>query len=123
DLVVEEIDRGARHAVLGGRPVLDQVGQDLDEVRFTGPEESADPHAIAACGRGLVTVAATAQIDVDEGPEMAVELAGDNVLVEFLPDAGGIRLVGLDDAVDGTPDRLLKNVLDFHCRDAPSICQ
>jgi hypothetical protein len=45
---------------------------------------------------------------------MLVQFAGDDKLVQFLPDGGVVELIGLDDPVDGPMDISLKKVLDQH---------
>jgi hypothetical protein len=45
---------------------------------------------------------------------MDVQLLGDHVLVQLLPDRRGVELVGLDDAVDGPMNATVEEVLDLH---------
>ena len=54
------------------------------------------------------------QVGAEELAEMDVQLLGDDVLVELLPDGLAVGLVGLDDAVDGAVDLLGEEVLDQH---------
>jgi hypothetical protein len=54
------------------------------------------------------------QVGVEEAAEVFGELLGDDVLVQLLPDAGGVHLVGLDHAVDRAVDGLEEKLADFH---------
>jgi hypothetical protein len=54
------------------------------------------------------------QVGVEETPQVFGHLLGGDVLVEFLPDAFVVALVGLDDAVDGAVDLLDEQFFDFH---------
>jgi hypothetical protein len=127
------VDVGQQHGVLdlfvvkelgcvaflpGGRigrlDVLQQVGQDLDEVRLAGAEETRHPDAHAVGDGGVMWAVHGGQVGVEELAQVLADLLGDDVLFQLLPDAGGVHLVGLDDAVDGAVDRLEEQLADFH---------
>ena len=54
------------------------------------------------------------EVGVKKAAQMLADLLGDDVFLQLLPDAGGIHLVGLDDAVDGTVNRLEEKRSDVH---------
>ena len=116
-LLIEELGRPLGGAVLRIHrfDVLQQVGKDLDEVRLAGTEEARDPDAHARREDGILGIVGSRQEGIEETAEIFGELLGDDVLVEFLPDAFGVALIGLDDAVDRAVDRLGEEVPDFHC--------
>jgi hypothetical protein len=93
--------------------VLQQVGQDLDEVGFAGTEEAGNPDGHARGKHRVLRVIGSRQESVEEAPEVFGQLLGDHVLVEFLPDTLGIALIGFDDAIDRAVDRLGKELLIF----------
>jgi hypothetical protein len=93
--------------------VLQQVGQDLDEVRLAGTEEARNPDAHARGQHRIVGAVRRSQVSVEEAAEVFGELLGDDVLVQLLPDAFGVPLVGLDHAVDRAVDRLGEKLLIF----------
>ena len=64
---------------------------------------------------GSLGLSAAARKASKKRAEIFGELLGDDVLVELLPDAFGVALIGLDDAVDRAVDRLGEEVPDFHC--------
>ena len=116
DLRLEELRRAPALAAGGvdGLQVGEQVRQDLDEVRFARTEETRHPHAHARGDGGIVRTVDGGQVGVEEAPQVIGHLLGGDVLVQFLPDALVVVLVGLDDAVDGAVDRLDEQVFNFH---------
>jgi hypothetical protein len=98
--------------------VLQQVGQDLDEVGFAGTEEAGNPDGHARGKHRVLRVIGSRQESVEEAPEVFGQLLGDHVLVEFLPDTLGIALIGFDDAIDRAVDRLGKELPNFHVLDS-----
>ena len=85
------------------RHIAQQVGEHLEQVRFSGAEETGDPHAVAAAvDRGGVGLQ---QIGQGGGG-----LAGEHVLVDLGRQMLGV--VGLDDALDRTGDVLGEDAAD-----------
>ncbi len=96
--------------------VLQQVRENLEEVRFAGAEEARHPHADLACDVGVLGVVDGFDVGREEPAKVLVKLPGDHELVEFLPDGGLVQLIRLDDAVDGAADVLLEEFFDLHGR-------
>ena len=119
DLAVEELDGASDLSVSRDRAVLQEVGEDLQEVGFARSEEAGDPHPDFAGDVRVSPVVDRFQVGADELSEMNVQLLGDDVLVELLPDGLAVGLIHLDDAVDGTVYLLGKEFLDQHAL-APS---
>jgi len=92
--------------------VVEQVAQNLDEVRFTATEETADPYADLAGGVGAAVQGLA--VGGEELPQVLVELPGDDKLIQLLPDRRFVQLVGLHDTVDRPENILLEQVLDLH---------
>jgi hypothetical protein len=67
--------------------VLQQVGQDLDEVRLARAEEARYPDAHAGGQHRIVGAVRRSQVGVEEAAEVFGELLGDDVFVQLLPDA------------------------------------
>ena len=116
DLLLEELDGLlALTAVLVGL-VAEDVAEDLDEVRFAGAKEARHPDADLAGDVDVLGVVDALDVGAEELPDVAVELAGDDKLVELLPDGGLVDLVGFDHAVDRSKDVLREQVTDTHRR-------
>ncbi len=105
ELAVEVVE-GAASADLA---VGEQVREHLEEMRLTGAKEAADPDADLVC-RDVES----ALVGAVERGEVARELAGDDVLGEFLLDGGIVFLGDLDHAVDVAVDVALEHLLDTH---------
>ena len=91
DLAVEELDGALGLSVAGDRPVLQQVGEDLEEVGLAGAEEAGDPHPDLAGDVRIAGVVDGVQVGAEELAEVDVQLLGDDVLVQLLPDRLGCR--------------------------------
>src|SRR5690606_19111123 len=87
--IVEKFD-GALAVAIGVMrfDVGQQVGQRLEEVRFTGAKESADPYANPVGDGGVAEVGA---VGLEKAAEMLFQFVGDNVLVQFLIHRGVVR--------------------------------
>ena len=94
--------------------VFQQIGKYLDEVRLTRAKEAGHPdtHAVGD-GRIMRTVDGR-QVGVKELAQVFTYLFGDDVLFQFLPDAGGVHLVCFDDAINWAVDGLEEKFADFH---------
>ena len=105
DLAIKVIDG----ALAGNLIVLQQIREHLEEVRFTGAKEAADPHAHVVGGNveGLI-------VRLEKVRKVALQLARHHVLVELLAHRIVTGVLYLNDAVDGTVDVLGKQVLDDH---------
>jgi len=116
DLRLEELRCAALLSVagVGSLQVGEQVRQDLDEVRLAGTEEARHPHPHARSDGGIGRVVDRGQVGVEEPPQVLGHLLGGDVLVQFLPDAFVVALVGLDDTVDRAVDLLDEEFFDFH---------
>ena len=117
DLVLVEEGSGAfllPGGGVGGFEVLEQVGQDLDEVRLARAEEAGHPDAHARSEYRVVRIVGRCQVGIEEATEVFGELLCDDVLVQLLPDALGVLLVGLDHPVYRAVDGLGKKVADLH---------
>ncbi len=121
DLAVEKINRPARLALVADLPVLQQVGEDLQEVRLARAEEAGDPDTDEAEDTRVAGVVERVEEGAEEAAEVDVQLLGDDILVQLLPDRRGIVLVGLDDAVDGAVDRFGEEVFDEHFEEAGKL--
>ena len=127
------LDVGQQHRVLdlvgikelGGRAglpglgvkrgaVLQQVGQDLDEVGLARPKEAGHPDAHAVGDGRVVGAVHRGQIGIKEAAQIVADLLGDDVFLQLLPDAGSVHLVGLDDAVDRAVNRFDEEFSDVH---------
>ena len=86
-----------------------QVGQDFQEVRFTAAKEAGNPDAHLV-GPPIDPFAVAAE----EIGEMALQLAGDDIFLQFLADVFVIGLPDLDHALDVPVNRFCKHVLDQH---------
>ena len=84
-------------AVLGGG-ITEDVGEDFQQVRFTGSEEAGDPYAVGVIRCRIV-------IGVEELFEIGLDLVGQHVFADLVGDFAVI--VGLDHTID-----LLIDVLD-----------
>ncbi len=115
-LVIEERSGQPLLAGLGmrGFKVFQQVRQDLDEVGFAGAEKARYPDTHAVGHGRIVRAVDGGEVGIEEATQMLADLLGDDVLFELLPDAGGVHLVGFDDAIDGAVDRFEKELLDVH---------
>jgi hypothetical protein len=115
-LVVKELGGAALFARLrvGRFDVFQQVRQDLDEVRLARAKEAGHPNAHAVGDGSVVRAVYGGQVGVKELAQVFADLLGDDVLFQLLPDAGGVHLVGFDDAVDGAVDGLDEKLADFH---------
>ena len=98
--------------------VLQQVGEDLDEVGFAGTEEAGYPDGHACRKHWILRVVGGRQEGVEKALEVFRQLLRDNVLVQFLPDALGVALIGFDDAIDWAVDRFGEELPDFHVLDS-----
>ena len=116
DFTLEELRGPSAFRSLGvtGFPVVQQVGQDLDEVRLARPEEAGDPDAHSVGKAWIMSVASSGLIGVKELAEMLVEFLGENILFQFLPYDGIFLLFGFDDAVDGAEQIFCEQILDQH---------
>ena len=86
-----------------------QVGQHLQEVRFTTSEEAGNPYA-HIIGRHIKRIT----VIVEEGNEMFFQFSGDDILSQFLLDNLVIRLVNLNDTTDSTVNVISEHILDYH---------
>ena len=77
--------------------IAQQIGEHLEQVRFTRAEETGDPHAVAA-------VVDRIGVRLQQFGQGRRRLTGQDVLVNLGGEVLGI--VGLDDALDGTGDIL-----------------
>lgn len=84
-------------AVLGGG-VTQDVGEDFQQVRFTGSEEAGDPYAVGVIRCRII-------VGVEELFEVGLDLVGQHVFADLVGDFAVIA--GLDHAID-----LLIDVLD-----------
>ena len=84
-------------AVLGGG-VTEDVGEDFQQVRFTGSEEAGDPYAVGVIRCRIV-------VGVEELFEIGLDLVGQHVFADLVGDFAVIA--GLDHTID-----LLIDVLD-----------
>ena len=82
--------------------VLDDRGEDLQEMRLTGTEEAGDPRAV---GVALVVV-------LEERLEIGADLIRNDELLELVLEYGGV--LRLDDALDVAVDILLEKLCDVH---------
>ena len=57
------------------------------------------------------------QVGIEELAQVFGDLLGGDVLIQLLPDAFGIALIGFDDPIDGAVDGFGKQLLDVHCCD------
>ncbi|MBG6075368.1 hypothetical protein IWX85_001193 [Polaromonas sp. CG_9.11] len=88
--------------------VFQQVRKDFDEVRLARTEEARHPHAHPLRDRSIIGTVHRRQVSIKKAAQVIADLLGDNVLLQLLPYAGGIHLVGFDDAVDRAVDGLKK---------------
>ena len=94
-LAVKVVDHAlARYLVIG-----QHVRKDLEEVRFTGAKEAADPHAHFIGGD-----VERAVVHLKEIGKVALELARYHVLFQLLAHGLAFIVLHLDHAVDGTVD-------------------
>jgi hypothetical protein len=99
---------------VGRFDVLQQVRQDLDEVRLTRAKEARHPHAHAVGDGRIMRAVHGGKVGVKELAQVFADLLGDDVLFELLPHAGGVHLVGFDDTVDGAVDGFDEKLADVH---------
>ena len=78
-----------------------QVGKNLQKVGFTAAKEAGNPHADFV--RGPVD---PLFVMIVKGPEVLLELSGDDVFLQLLPPVFVVGLHDLNDAVNGTIDVL-----------------
>ena len=90
-------------------PVLQNVGQHLQEVGFTAAKEAGNPHA-GIRGRRIKGVAVIAE----EGHEMLLQLIGDDVFVQLLFDDIIVGLLHLNHAVDFAVNIIGEHVVNPH---------
>ena len=81
-------------------------------MRFTRTEETGDPHPYSP--RCILGVVQGRQIAFKKAAQMLIQLAGDDVLIQLLPDGLSVILVSLDHAVDRAVNRAGKQTLDLH---------
>ena len=86
-------------------------------MRFPRAEEARDPDPDEAEDAWIANVVAGVEKGGEEAAEVAIQLLGDDVFLQLLPDRGGIVLIGLDDAVDGAVDGLAEERPDLAGRD------
>ena len=96
--------------------VLQQVGQHLQEVRFTTAEEAGNPHANIG-GRGVERL----QVVIEEGDDMLLQFPGDDVLIQFLNQNIEFILVDLDDTVNRAINAFCEHFLYSHAVSPPQI--
>ena len=96
------------------RDVFQQIGKYLDEVRLTRAEEAGHPNTHAVGDGSVMRTVDGRQVGVKELAQVLANLLGDDVLFQFLPDAGGIHLVGFDDAINWAVNGLEEKFADFH---------
>jgi hypothetical protein len=112
-LRAEELDGGPLLADVGVRAVTEEVREDFQEVGLAAAEEPRDPDAHLAGGVARLTLIDRLQIPADEAAQVLVEFAGDDELVQLLPDGVVVELVRLHDAVDGPEDVAVEQVFDL----------
>ena len=112
DFALKKIDGLARDGVLADLFVFQQVGKDLQEVRFTRTEETGDPHPYSP--RRILGAVQGSQVAFKKAAQMLIQLAGDDVLIQLLPDGLSVILVSLDHAVDRAVNGAGKQILDLH---------
>ena len=118
DLGGEELSRPFGLTLVGVGGVGEDVGEDLDQVGFTGAEEAGHPDPYPTGDVEVAGVVEAGSIGTEESLDVAGELAGDHKLIELLPDGGLVGLIGLHDAVDGPEDVFLEEVADGHRLDS-----
>lgn len=101
----DDVDRRTPVCRLAG----EQVREHLEEVRFTGAEETRDPHADLVGGGVERTL-----VGVEERREVPAQLVGHHVFGELLLDDLLVVLLDLDNAVDVAVDVAFEHVLDAH---------
>ena len=96
-------------------PVLQQVGEHFQEVRFTAAEEAGDPDADIRrlFAEGFVIV-------VEEGDEVLLQFPGDDVFFQFLNQNCRLILIDLDDTVNLTINVVPEHRLNSHTA-SPSL--
>ena len=112
DFVREKVHGPTVFTVEGVLLVLQQVGEDLDEVRLATAEEARDPYAVLT--RSILLGFDGFKQHCHEIGNVGGQFTGDDKLVELLPHRGGIELVGFNHAVNGSIDVAFEKVLDFH---------
>ena len=90
-------------------PVLQNVGQHLQEVGFTAAKEAGNPYAgiRSRCIKGVAVIA-------EEGHEVLFQFIGDDVFVQLLFDDIIVGLLHLDHAVDFTVNIIGEHVVNPH---------
>ena len=108
DFVFKEVLGFAGLPFLAHLPIGEQVGKDFDEVGFTTAEEAGDPDPhIAASLSGVIQ---GREIALEETAQVAIQLFGDDVFVELLPDVSVVLLIRLDNAVNAALDAALEHI-------------
>ena len=103
--IVRNLGQDVVHGMLAvHHTVLEDYGEDLEEVGLARAEEPADPRAVAH-GVGLVVL-------LEELKQVTLHLVGDNELVELVGEV--LVLVSAHDRVDCAEDVLLEGILDEH---------
>ena len=105
ELLAEHFDR--RNTA--NRLVLKDIGEHLQEVRFTTSKEAGDPYADIVSGliKGVAIV-------VKEADEMLLQFFCDDVLSNFLLDNVRCILIDFDDTIDLSVDVLSEHVTNHH---------
>jgi hypothetical protein len=112
----EELDGGF---ALGGcrivgKMIVQEIGEDFDEMGFPGAEETGNPDAHPAGNNRIFGVIDGSQVGIKEFPEVLVEFARDHIFIEFLPDDFCIMLIRLYNAVDGSEQVSGEYIFDIH---------
>ena len=94
-----------------------QVGKNLEKVRFTAAEEARNPNAnFICCALNALFVL------IIKCAEVLLQLAGDYVFLQLLTAVFVVRLHHLDYAVDRAVNAFLEHILQFHSK-APCLYQ
>ncbi|MOA63896.1 hypothetical protein D3C78_1897810 [compost metagenome] len=67
-------------------------------MRFTRTEETGDPHPYSP--RRILGVVQGRQVAFEKATQVLIQLTGDDVLIQLLPDGLSIILISLDHAID-----------------------
>ena len=106
-LVLDKVVHGLPVAHL---TVLQKVGEDLQEVRFTTSKEAGNPHAhLRRCPHNALFIRSV------EVCKMLLQLSGHNIFLKFLGDVRVLALTDNNNALNLTVNLLGEHFFDLHC--------
>ena len=118
---LKKISRPLGLAIVAKLAIPHEVGEHFEKMGFSRAEETGNPHTHFVCDLGLVEVIGHLQIAAEKTVEVLVELAGDNKLVQLLPNGGVILLVCFNDAIDGAFNVTVKKFTKGHHSQGTSL--